>query len=99
MLRLPKAQRAPYHYEASVARRRAPYLGRKPSFTRAQFDTVRGVLDQAGVAEIARGSGPHPANSLSHQGRASGVRGNACGLGETTGCVIPGGVGRVGARS
>jgi putative DNA-invertase from lambdoid prophage Rac len=36
-----------------------PYLGRKPSFTRLQFDTVRGMLGQqaVGIAQIAKTAG------------------------------------------
>jgi putative DNA-invertase from lambdoid prophage Rac len=36
-----------------------PYLGRKPSFTRQQFDTVRGMLGQqaVGIAQIAKNVG------------------------------------------
>jgi putative DNA-invertase from lambdoid prophage Rac len=35
------------------------YLGRKPSFTRQQFDTVRGMLGQqaVGIAQIAKNAG------------------------------------------
>ena len=35
------------------------YLGRKPSFTRDQYDTVRGMLGQqaVGVAQIAKTTG------------------------------------------
>src|SRR5690348_4988494 len=46
------AQRAGIEHARQSGER--AYLGRKPSFTRAQFDTVRGMLGQAGIAEIAK---------------------------------------------
>ena len=35
------------------------YLGRKPSFTRQQFETLRGILGQqaVGIAQIAKAAG------------------------------------------
>jgi putative DNA-invertase from lambdoid prophage Rac len=46
---------------AGIAKQREdrPYLGCKPSFTRQQFDAVRGMLGQQGVgiAQIAKTAG------------------------------------------
>jgi putative DNA-invertase from lambdoid prophage Rac len=49
------AQRAGIEHAKQSGER--AYLGRKPSFTRDQFDVVRGMLGQAGIAEIAKAAG------------------------------------------
>jgi putative DNA-invertase from lambdoid prophage Rac len=51
------AQRA--GIEHAKQREDRPYLGRKPSFSRQQFDVVRGMLEQqaVGVAQIAKTTG------------------------------------------
>lgn len=49
------AQRAGIEHAKQLGKR--AYLGRKPSFTRPQFETVRGMLGQAGPAEIAKSTG------------------------------------------
>jgi len=38
-------------------RERQAYLGRKPSFTRSQFNAVRNALQTKGVAQIAKDTG------------------------------------------
>jgi len=61
------------------------YLGRKPSFTRAQLAKVRDMLSQeaVGIARIAKENRPDPADDLQDQGctpRAPRLRWLAWGL-------------------
>ena len=63
-----EAQRAGIAHAKANGGARA-YKGRKPSYSREQYESAQAILGKcASVGEVARSAGPYAPNGLPHQG-------------------------------